>query len=568
MGLVYGNYSRKMCRENREMIRVNQLKLPVEHKQEDLKKKAARALRITPEQIERLEIRRRSLDGRKKPELFYSYTVDIKTAREEQVLHRAKNSQAAICREKPYTFPKPGEEKLFSPPVIAGAGPAGLFAGLMLARAGYRPVILERGEDVDSRRKRVDEFWKTGNLDVRSNVQFGEGGAGTFSDGKLNTLVKDPLMRNRLVLEIFCEFGADPSILYDSKPHIGTDVLSGIVKAMRQEIVRLGGQVRFCCQVTDLVTEGGQICGVKVRQQERKPDENTEENEDDKLQEKEEFLPAQAVILAVGHSARDTFSMLEEKKIPMDAKSFAVGLRIQHPQPLINLSQYGREKAGSLGAASYKLTRQTSTGRGVYSFCMCPGGYVVDASSEKGHLAVNGMSYHARDGKNANSALIVTVTPEDFPEAGPLGGVAFQRSLEKLAYQAADGRIPVQLYEDYRAGRMSRQLGEIEPQMRGRWAFGNLREVIPEKLNLALLEAMEGFGQMIRGFDRPDALFAGIESRTSSPVRIWRNEEMESKVRGLYPCGEGAGYAGGITSAAMDGVKVAEAIVRRFGLPQ
>lgn len=503
MGLVYGNYSRKMCRENREMIRVNQLKLPVEHKQEDLKKKAARALRITPEQIERLEIRRRSLDGRKKPELFYSYTVDIKTAREEQVLHRAKNSQAAICREKPYTFPKPGEEKLFSPPVIAGAGPAGLFAGLMLARAGYRPVILERGEDVDSRRKRVDEFWKTGNLDVRSNVQFGEGGAGTFSDGKLNTLVKDPLMRNRLVLEIFCEFGADPSILYDSKPHIGTDVLSGIVKAMRQEIVRLGGQVRFCCQVTDLVTEGGQICGVKVRQQERKPDENTEENEDDKLQEKEEFLPAQAVILAVGHSARDTFSMLEEKKIPMDAKSFAVGLRIQHPQPLINLSQYGREKAGSLGAASYKLTRQTSTGRGVYSFCMCPGGYVVDASSEKGHLAVNGMSYHARDGKNANSALIVTVTPEDFPEAGPLGGVAFQRSLEKLAYQAADGRIPVQLYEDYRAGRMSRQLGEIEPQMRGRWAFGNLREVMPEKLNLALLEAMEGFGQMIRGFDRP-----------------------------------------------------------------
>lgn len=568
MGLVYGNYSRKMCRENREMIRVNQLKLPVEHKQEDLKKKAARALRITSEQIERLEIRRRSLDGRKKPELFYSYTVDIKTAREEQVLHRAKNSQAAICREKPYTFPKPGEEKLFSPPVIAGAGPAGLFAGLMLARAGYRPVILERGEDVDSRRKRVDEFWKTGNLDVRSNVQFGEGGAGTFSDGKLNTLVKDPLMRNRLVLEIFCEFGADPSILYDSKPHIGTDVLSGIVKAMRQEIVRLGGQVRFCCQVTDLVTEGGQICGVKVRQQERKPDENTEENEDDKLQEKEEFLPAQAVILAVGHSARDTFSMLEEKKIPMDAKSFAVGLRIQHPQPLINLSQYGREKAGSLGAASYKLTRQTSTGRGVYSFCMCPGGYVVDASSEKGHLAVNGMSYHARDGKNANSALIVTVTPEDFPEAGPLGGVAFQRSLEKLAYQAADGRIPVQLYEDYRAGRMSRQLGEIEPQMRGRWAFGNLREVMPEKLNLALLEAMEGFGQMIRGFDRPDALFAGIESRTSSPVRIWRNEEMESKVRGLYPCGEGAGYAGGITSAAMDGVKVAEAIVRRFGLPQ
>ena len=244
------------------MIRINQLKLPVEHKPEELKKKAAKALRISPEQVEKLEIRRRSLDGRKKPELFYSYTVDIKTAREEQVLHRAKNSQAAICQEKPYVFPKPGEEMLFSPPIIVGAGPAGLFAGLMLARAGYCPVILERGEDVDSRRKRVDEFWKTGKLDVRSNVQFGEGGAGTFSDGKLNTLVKDPLMRNRLVLEVFCEFGADSSILYDSKPHIGTDVLSGIVKAMRQEIVRLGGHVRFGCQVTELVTEGGQIRGV------------------------------------------------------------------------------------------------------------------------------------------------------------------------------------------------------------------------------------------------------------------------------------------------------------------
>lgn len=550
------------------MIRMNQLKLPVEHKPEDLKKKAAKALRISPEQVEKLEIRRRSLDGRKKPELFYSYTVDIKTAREEQVLHRAKNSQAAICREKPYVFPKPGEEMLFSPPIIVGAGPAGLFAGLMLARAGYCPVILERGEDVDSRRKRVDEFWKTGKLDVRSNVQFGEGGAGTFSDGKLNTLVKDPLMRNRLVLEVFCEFGADPSILYDSKPHIGTDVLSGIVKAMRQEIVRLGGQVRFCCQVTELVTEGGQISGVRIRQQERRPDGNTAGKENQELQEREEFLPAQAVILAIGHSARDTFSMLEQKKIPMDAKSFAVGLRIQHPQSLINLSQYGRMDGGSLGAASYKLTRQTSTGRGVYSFCMCPGGYVVDASSEQGHLAVNGMSYHARDGKNANSALIVTVTPEDFPQPGPLGGVAFQRSLERLAFQAADGYIPVQLYEDYRAGRQSRQLGEIEPQMRGRWAFGNLREVMPENLNLALLEAMEGFGQMIRGFDRPDALFAGIESRTSSPIRIWRNDEMESQVRGLYPCGEGAGYAGGITSAAMDGVKVAEAVVRRFGLPR
>lgn len=562
------------------MIRINQLKLPVEHKPEELKKKAAKALRISPEQVEKLEIRRRSLDGRKKPELFYSYTVDIKTAREEQVLHRAKNSQAAICREKPYVFPKPGEEMLFSPPIIVGAGPAGLFAGLMLARAGYCPVILERGEDVDSRRKRVDEFWKTGKLDIRSNVQFGEGGAGTFSDGKLNTLVKDPLMRNRLVLEVFCEFGADSSILYDSKPHIGTDVLSGIVKAMRQEIVRLGGHVRFGCQVTELVTEGGQIRGVRVRQQEGRPDDNMAGNEN---QEREEFLSAQAVILAIGHSARDTFSMLEQKKIPMDAKSFAVGLRIQHPQSLINLSQYGRMDGGSLGAASYKLTRQTSTGRGVYSFCMCPGGYVVDASSEKGYLAVNGMSYQARDSRNANSAMIVTVSPQDYVTYGmdylqrmgedalaatldqnPLAGMYFQRYLEQKAYQMHEGKIPVQTYGDFHDKKETKAFGDVEPCIRGRYAMSNLREIFPNFLAESLDLGIAACGRKIHGFDRPDAVLSGVESRTSSPVRIPRNEQMEGNIEGFYPCGEGAGYAGGITSAAMDGLRVAEAVCKKY----
>ena len=536
--------------------------------EEVLRKKAAAVLHIDAVQIRKVEIIKHSLDARKKPQIWQVYTLGVTLLHEDmeaKIVKKCKNNNVTLVSGQAYTFPDSGSIRMNHRPVIIGMGPAGLFCAYMLAKHGYRPIVLERGYDVETRTKAVEEYWQDGILQPESNVQFGEGGAGTFSDGKLNTLVKDPLMRNRLVLEVFCEFGADSSILYDSKPHIGTDVLSGIVKAMRQEIVRLGGHVRFGCQVTELVTEGGQIRGVRVRQQEGRPDDNMAGNEN---QEREEFLSAQAVILAIGHSARDTFSMLEQKKIPMDAKSFAVGLRIQHPQSLINLSQYGRMDGGSLGAASYKLTRQTSTGRGVYSFCMCPGGYVVDASSEREHLAVNGMSYHARDGKNANSALIVTVTPEDFPQPGPLGGVAFQRSLERLAFQAADGHIPVQLYEDYRAGRQSRQLGEIEPQMRGRWAFGNLREVMPENLNLALLEAMEGFGQMIRGFDRPDALFAGIESRTSSPVRIWRNDEMESQVRGLYPCGEGAGYAGGITSAAMDGVKVAEAVVRRFGLPR
>lgn len=534
------------------MIQISQLKLPVDHTPEDLKRKAARALRIRPEEIKALTIRRQSLDARKKPELFYSYTVVVETERENQVLHKSKNSQAVLCRQEKYVFPEPGMETLAHRPVIIGYGPAGLFCGLMLARAGYRPLILERGQDVDSRRREVNRFWETGILNPASNVQFGEGGAGTFSDGKLNTLVKDPLKRNGLVLRLFREFGADPSILYDYKPHIGTDVLAGIVKSMRQEMIRLGGQVRFSCQVIDLKIENGRLCGLEVM------DGETGERE---------TIPADAAVLAIGHSARDTFEMLYQRGIPMDKKAFAVGLRIQHPQSLINQSQYGREEAGGLGAASYKLVRQTSSGRGVYSFCMCPGGYVVNASSEPGRLAVNGMSYHDRAGKNANSALIVTVTPEDFPKTSPLAGVAFQRKLEELAFQAAGGKIPVQLYGDFKAGRISTGIGGVEPQMRGQWAFGDVRKIMPEVLNTALIEAMDGFGQMIHGFDRPDALLAGIESRTSSPVRIWRGETMESEISGLYPCGEGAGYAGGITSAAMDGVKTAEAIVSRFARP-
>lgn len=527
------------------MIRLTQVKLPVEHTPEDLKKKTAKLLRIAPESVCAVHIRKQSLDARKKPDLFYSYTVDAEISlSEQQVVHKAKNVNITIAKEKKYQFPALGNETLHHRPIIIGSGPAGLFCGLLLARHGYRPLLLERGEDVDTRQVRVNQFWESGVLDVRSNVQFGEGGAGTFSDGKLNTLVKDPMCRNQLVMELLHEFGADAEILYQSKPHIGTDVLSGIVKRMRQEIIRLGGEVRFGCQVTDICIEHGALTGV--------------------ITETGETILSEAVVLAIGHSARDTFEMLLKRGIPMDAKSFAVGLRVQHPQKLINFSQYGREDAGTLGAASYKLTKQTSTGRGVYSFCMCPGGYVVNASSEKGRLAVNGMSYHDRMGVNANSALIVTVTPEDFPDDSPLGGVAFQRELERLAYQAADGKIPVQLYGDFKRSQISKELGEIVPQVKGAWAFADLRGVLPEALSQAMLEAMESFGHMIQGFDRDDAVFAGIESRTSSPVRIWRNDGFESEIRGCYPCGEGAGYAGGITSAAMDGVKVAEAIARRY----
>lgn len=533
------------------MIRITQLKLPADHTPEALKKKAAKLLRISPEEIEKVVICRQSLDARKKPELFYSYTLDVKVKqanekREENLVHKAKSNQVSISKEKPYQFPESGEESLGGRPVIIGAGPAGLFCGLMLARAGYRPVILERGEDVDARQKSVEKFWESGVLDPTSNVQFGEGGAGTFSDGKLNTLVKDSSGRNHLVLQIFCEFGADPAILYEQKPHIGTDVLSGIVKRMREEILRLGGEVHFRCQMTELLVKDGSVCGVQTS------DGRT--------------IETKAVVLAIGHSARDTFEMLNRNKIPMEAKSFAVGLRIQHPQSVINESQYGRAEAGKLGAASYKVTAQTSGGRGVYSFCMCPGGYVVNASSEPGRLAVNGMSYHDRAGENANSALIVTVGPEDYPDQTPLGGVAFQRELEKRAFEAAGGKIPVQLYEDFKENRISEKTGCVTPAMRGQWAFADVRSIMPETLNEAFLEAMERFGHMIHGFDMPDAVFAGIESRTSSPVRISRDEKFESEIAGLYPCGEGAGYAGGITSAAMDGVKVAEAIARRFSV--
>ncbi len=535
------------------MIRLTQIKLPADHTPGALTKKAAKLLRVSPEEIKELYIRKRSLDARKKPELFYSYTIDVSVKKEAEILHKVKSPQINLCKETCYQFPVAGDERMGECPVIIGTGPAGLFCGLMLARHGYRPILLERGSSVEERQKKVNAFWQGGPLDVQTNVQFGEGGAGTFSDGKLNTLVKDPMGRGKLVLELFMEFGADPSILYDHKPHIGTDVLAEVVKHMREEIIRLGGNVRFDTQVTDLLTEGSRVCGVKVSFADPQTGNPLEEE-----------IKSSVVVLAIGHSARDTFSMLLDRQIPMEQKAFAVGLRIQHPQKMINLSQYGREDAGTLGAANYKLTRQTKSGRGVYSFCMCPGGYVVNASSEEGRLAVNGMSYHDRAGENANSALIVTVTPEDFPESGPLSGVAFQRKLEEAAYRAAGGKIPVQLYGDFCKNAISTKLGDVVPQMRGGWAFGDVRSIMPEPLNLALIEAMEGFGHMIHGFDRPDAVFAGIESRTSSPVRIWRDEQFESEVRGLYPCGEGAGYAGGITSAAMDGVKVAEAIARRY----
>lgn len=535
------------------MIRINQLKLSVGHTKADMKKKAAKMMRIPEDKILSLVPVRQSLDARKKKELLYIYSLNATVSgKEGAVIKNAKNVNVVLNTEKPYRFPEHGQEPLCHRPVIVGFGPAGMFCGLMLARAGFSPLILERGEDVDSRTQKVEAFWRGGELNPESNVQFGEGGAGTFSDGKLNTLVKDPSGRNKKVLEILAEAGADPSITYVNKPHVGTDVLSRVVKNIRQEIIRLGGEIRFGCKLTDFSEAGGRLISVTVSQREEGGF------------YREETIPAQAVVLAIGHSARDTFRMLSEKSLDLQAKAFAVGLRIQHPQKQINFSQYGMEEPGSLGAASYKLTKQTSSGRGIYSFCMCPGGFVVNASSETGRLAVNGMSNHDRAGTNANSALIVTVTPEDFPSPGPLGGVEFQRRLEEAAFNCGKGKIPVQLYGDFKAGTLSRAFGDVEPAFKGGYSFGNLREVLNPSLTDAMTEGIDSFGRIIDGFDRPDAILAGIESRTSSPVRIPRTPELESAVRGLYPCGEGAGYAGGITSAAMDGIRTAEMIVTRF----
>lgn len=534
------------------MIRINQMRMPLDHSRQDLAGKAARTLKIKEEQIRELTIVKQSVDARKKPEIWYSYVVDVSiNGREENLVHKLKNHNVTIHQERPYVCPEPGTELLDTPPVVIGTGPAGLFCGLQLARKGYRPILLERGQDVDTRTRQVSAFWEGKALDPSSNVQFGEGGAGTFSDGKLNTLVKDASGRNKEVLRILVEFGADPSILYVNKPHVGTDVLAGVVKAIRQEIIRLGGQVRFSSQVTDVSIENGQIRELVVNGSQR--------------------IPARTVVLAIGHSARDTFEMLLARSIPIEAKPFAVGLRIQHPQSMINKSQYGVESVetpAELGAASYKVTWKASNGRGIYSFCMCPGGYVVDASSEPGRLAVNGMSYQGRDGENANSALIVTVTQEDFPDSGPLGGMHFQRKLEEKAWELGNGKIPVQLYGEFKENKEpSGVFGKVSPAFKGGYAFANLRQLWPESLSQALVEGVEAFEHMIRGFSRPDAILAGIESRTSSPVRIPRDQGMESEVRGLYPCGEGAGYAGGITSAAMDGLKTAEALICRYAPP-
>lgn len=526
------------------MIRINQLKLPVAHGKTELLEKAAKTLRIPAEAITDCRIVKQSIDARKKPQIFYIYTVDVSVAQENKILKKIKSSQISKSPEKSYHFNVDGTEAMGHRPVVVGSGPAGLFCAYMLATNGYQPILLERGASVEERIRDVEAFWNTGVLNTASNVQFGEGGAGTFSDGKLNTLVKDPLGRNQKVLEIFTMHGAPEEILYVNKPHIGTDILADVVANMREAIIAHGGKVYFHSQVTDFKIENNRLTGVVVNGGKE--------------------IPAEVLVLAIGHSARDTFETLYEKQIPMEAKSFAIGVRVEHNQSMINESQYGRAECGSLPTASYKVAEQLESGRGVYSFCMCPGGYVVNASSEEKRLAVNGMSYHSRAGQNANSAIIVTVTPEDYGNFHPLAGVAFQRELEEKAYNLAGGKIPVQLYGDFCNNRVSEHFGSVIPQMKGAYAFANVRSIFPDIVAKSIEEGLKKFNDRIGGFSQEDTVLSGVESRTSSPVRITRDEGFESAVKGIYPCGEGAGYAGGITSAAMDGIKIAEKIAARY----
>lgn len=520
------------------MIRIRDMQLPVEHNPHQLQFEAAQLLGVSNSKVHNLKIIRRSIDARKKPDIKVIYTIDVAVeGNEKKIVRNCGCKRASLAPVSFYRPPKPG--KLLSDrPVIVGFGPAGMFAALILAMAGQKPLVLERGQDAAARHAKVETFFATGKLDPRSNVQFGEGGAGTFSDGKLNTGVNNP--RIGWVLEQFVKAGAREDILYDAKPHVGTDVLLTVVQNLRQRILSLGGEIWFETQVTGLEIAEGRVAGVTL--------------------ESGEVIKTSRVILAIGHSARDTFQMLEGLQVPMEPKPFAMGVRIEHKQSTIDLAQYGGNFP-ALPPADYKLVQHLEDGT-VYTFCMCPGGQVVAAASEPGRIATNGMSNADRDGENANAALLVTLNPREFPYEGALGGMQWQRELEEKAYNVSGSyAAPAQRVGDFLAGKPSVGPGAVVPSYRPGVTWCDLNTVLPEKIAGSLKEALPVLEKKLKGFADPNAVLTGPETRSSSPVRILRDESRQSAIRGLYPTGEGAGYAGGIMSAALDGIQTAEAIL-------